>query len=1076
MILEMEHSHILSEVILVESYDIYLVIVSILIAIISSFTAFGLADRIHASAKIKYKIAWNICGATTLVLGIWAMHFVGMLALILPVPVYYDVFITVISAIPVILASSLVLWMMTQESFSRRRLLMGSVLLGSGIGLMHYIGMTAMRMNAIMIYDTNLFFASILVAVILATVALKIKYDATDRDQYQFINKRQIISAIVMGIAAAGMPYTAMATTSFAPTKNDQIMVGLEQDTLFIVVSITILVLLILAIIIPLILRYKQTENELKRLIRQEKEDKARIHAIIDSSLDGLIQMDNKGKIVGWNHQAEHIFGWTQDEIMGAELADVIIPVRYRDAHFKGLASFLETGLGPILNQVTEIEALHKDGHEFSVEMTVTPIIITGGNEFNAFVRDISERKRVEAKQSLLAQVFNEAHEGIFITDTGGNIVDVNPTFTTITGYSREEIMGKNPRVLSSGKHGKEFYAEIWGSIMKHGFWQGQLWNRKKNGDLFAEMLSISALKENDITTHYVCLFFDVTQYMEQQKALELMAHYDVLTQLPNRTLFVDRVSQAISHAKRKKRSIAICFLDLDDFKPINDNYGHSVGDQILIEVAARIKANIRESDTVSRQGGDEFTLLLGDIEYFSQCKEMLKRILHSLAQSYSIDQHSHQISASIGVTVYPQDNNDLDTLMRHADQAMYQAKLLGKNGYHVFDASDAKEIQQKQVELQEIEQGLTNSELCLYYQPKINMKTGKVYGLEALIRWQHPEKGLIPPIGFLPTIEGTALEIQIGDWVINEALTQVDSWQQQGIELEISINISSYHLQSTSFFSELDKALTNHPNIHAMNVQLEILESSALGDLTAINTIIQSCRKTLGVQIALDDFGTGYSSLAHMRNLPVNTVKIDRSFVRDMLGNPGDYAIIDGILGLADSFNLDVIAEGVESTEHGLMLLIMGCEQAQGYGIAYPMPAIDFPQWFADYKPNLSWIKYGRNGYTEKENKATLLKLTTEYWFNNINARLYHGDKNNDNPLTLTKCHLGAWLGHLRKEQLFNMSWLDELQLAHNTMYAIGNKLIIEYQKGELDSAKRSFKDLETRYQIVLAILERCE
>lgn len=1069
--LGMEHSYILPEMVMVESYDYSLVILSVLIAVFSSFTAFGSAERISSSSKKSHKIAWNIFGATAMGVGIWAMHFVGMLALTLPVPIYYDVFITIISVVPAMFASSVVLAMMTQESFSHRRLLVGGTLLGAGIGLMHYIGMAAMRMNAIMIHDTVLFYLSIIVAVVLATIALKIKHLATNQGDYQFITKNQILSAIVMGSATSGMHYTAMAAANFSPTNTPQTIIGLEQSSLTVLVSIAIGVLLLLAILIPHLLRYKQTANELTRLIEQEKEDKLRIRFIVDSALDAIIQMDAKGNIVDWSHQAETMFGWKRDEVIAEKLSDIIIPERYRDAHTQGLARFVETGEGTVLNQVIEIEALHKDKHEFPIELTISVIAIAEGYEFNAFIRDISERHQKQAEQRLLAQVFSEAHEGIIITDMEGNIVDVNPTFSEITGYSREEVLGRNPRMFSSEKHEPEFYADMWQSIIEQGHWQGEIWNRKKNGDLFAEMLTISALKENDITTHYVCLFSEVTQYIEQQKALELMAHYDVLTQLPNRTLFADRVSQAMAHGKRGSSLLAICFLDLDDFKPINDNYGHDVGDRLLIEVATRIKSNIREEDTVSRQGGDEFTLLLGGIESIEQCEEWLKRILHSLAQPYLIDQHSHQISASIGVTIYPLDKSDLDTLMRHADQAMYQAKLSGKNAYRLFDASDARQMVEKQSQLQEIERALSNNEFCLYYQPKINMKTGEIFGVEALIRWQHPEKGLILPFEFLPIIDGCALEIQVGDWVVNEALSQLNNWQHQGIDLEISINISSYHLQANSFFSQLDRALAEHPDLNSKNVQLEILESSALGDLTAISTIIRTCRQTLGVQIALDDFGTGYSSLAHMRNLPVNIVKIDRGFVRDMLEDPGDYAIIDGILGLADSFNLEVIAEGVETTEHGLMLLMMGCELAQGFGIARPMPAAELPQWMIDYQPNEAWAACDIEMTSEKEKRSTLLKLTTEYWFNNIKTKL-QASQSEGASLVLTKCHLGTWLGYLRKEQIFDDLWLDELQQAHNEMYAKGNELIVQYQAGELDSAMNSFKELTVSYRSVSNIL----
>ena len=352
----------------------------------------------------------------------------------------------------------------------------------------------------------------------------------------------------------------------------------------------------------------------------------------------------------------------------------------------------------------------------------------------------------------------------------------------------------------------------------------------------------------------------------KQQKTLETLAHYDLLTQLPNRTLFVDRFNQAVAHSKRDKTKLAVCFLDLDNFKSINDNYGHNVGDRILIEVAKRIKNVIRKEDTVSRQGGDEFTLLLRDIDHFRQCEQTFERIRETVSKPYLIDGHTHKLTASIGATLYPIDDADLDTLVRHADQAMYQAKLAGKDQYHLFNILDDQQTIQKQNKIQEIKQALANNELELYYQPKVNMRTGQVIGAEALIRWIHPEKGMIPPLEFLPYIEGTELELRIGGWVINQALQQLDRWQELNLSLEVSINVSSHHLQSEVFFDQLIEALDNHPDVSSQDLQLEILESSALGDLQAISGIVKSCQNVLGVKVALDDFGTGYSSLTHWR------------------------------------------------------------------------------------------------------------------------------------------------------------------------------------------------------------------
>ncbi len=686
------------------------------------------------------------------------------------------------------------------------------------------------------------------------------------------------------------------------------------------------------------------------------------------------------------------------------------------------------------------------------------------------------ERKQSDEKLQLLSRIYEQTHEGINITDTSGKIIDVNPIFCEITGYSRDEVIGQSPSILSSGKQSPEFYADMWKSLHESGHWQGEVWNRKKDGELYAELLTISSIQdESNKTSHYVGLFSDITFHKEQQQALELMAHYDVLTQLPNRTLFIDRFNQAIAHSKRSESLLAICFLDLDEFKPVNDTYGHNVGDQLLIQVAERIKDNIREEDTVSRQGGDEFALLLGDIESPFEGEEMLGRLNSSLAKPYTIDNNIITISASIGVALYPEDNADLDTLLRHADQAMYQAKLAGKNRFHLFNAEHDQQTIHKQTQLKEIAQALVRNEFCLYYQPKVNMKTGEVFGAEALIRWIHPEKGMIPPLDFLPLVEGTELEIQIGDWVINEALKQLNSWQAKNINLEVSVNISSHHIQSTSFFSNLDSVLSSYPDIDSKLLQLEILESSALGDLQTISNSIRSCQKTLGVKFALDDFGTGYSSLTHLRNLSANTIKIDQSFVRDILDDPNDYSIIEGIIGLANAFNRLVIAEGVETSEHGLMLILMGCYEAQGYGIAKPMPSSKLPEWLNNYTPNQDWINWANKSQTPQEKALVLLKLVTIHWFNIFDNELHKPlpSEHHLPALNYNKCHHGAWIQRARKEKSFKQNWLEELTDAHKKMHDCANKVVNKHHASGKIISVADTTEMREAYEQMLLLIE---
>ena len=702
--------------------------------------------------------------------------------------------------------------------------------------------------------------------------------------------------------------------------------------------------------------------------ISLRKKAEERYRRILDNSLTEIFIFDAESyRFLKVNRGARQNIGYSPEELL--ELTPLDIKSQTTLDEFKSLLELLRDGAEEIIH----FETIHrrKDGTTYPVEVHLQLTDYSSKPAFIAIILDITIRKTAMDKLKLSSRVFSDTHEGITITDADMNIIDVNPAFSKITGYSREEVLGKNPRLLRSGKQSSGFYKDMWKQLNECGYWQGEIWNRTKDGELYAELLNISSLTNDDGgVVNYVGVFSDITSSKRQQEKLNLMAHYDVLTKLPNRALFTDRFTQGIAHSKRSGKQLAVCFLDLDDFKPVNDNHGHEAGDKLLIEVGKRIASCIREDDTVSRQGGDEFAILLNDIESATQCKQTLARIHHSLAQPYYIDGCSHRVTASSGATLYPNDDGDIDTLLRHADQAMYRSKQEGKHRYQLFNHEENQRVVQKHLQLNAIEHALGNNEFQLYYQPKVNMVAGGVFGAEALIRWVHPEKGLIPPLDFLPLVDGTELELKIGDWVINSGLTQIKEWLQQGVQLEVSVNISSDHLLSGTFFTNLGEALARHPKVDPQCLQLEILESSALGDLDAITEIIEMCKGELGVKVALDDFGTGYSSLTHLRSLPVDTIKIDQSFIRDMLDDPSDYAIIDGVIGLSDSFNRGLIAEGVETSKHGLMLLLMGCKEAQGYGISKPMPAGDFPQWLNEYVPNKAWMHMGNKKWSRKENK----------------------------------------------------------------------------------------------------------
>ena len=590
-----------------------------------------------------------------------------------------------------------------------------------------------------------------------------------------------------------------------------------------------------------------------------------------------------------------------------------------------------------------------------SAIFSVTTLV--GGDLLDTPSIDLGATRMDESQLRLAASVFSNTRDGILITDANARILDINRAFTRMTGYVREDLIGRHIGVLRADDHPHEFYEEMKLRLKNRGFWRGEAMTRRKNGEVSADLLTVCAVLDAfGELTHYVSIYTDISEIRESQQRLEHLAYHDALTHLPNRTLLADRIEQALTHAKRHQRLLAVCLLDLDDFKPINDTHGHQIGNALLIEVARRLKQMVRAGDTVARLGGDEFALLLTDLSGPEMASEILERLLASVSEPYVLGGVSMEVSASIGYTLAPRDESDSDTLLRHADQAMYVAKLEGRNRCHQFDAESDRRIRSHRESVGRIEQAIVAGELRLFYQPKADLRTGAVVGAEALIRWQHPEKGLLGPVDFVLPLSDHPIQVDIGEWVMNEALRQMSAWLDKGLRLPVSINVAGSHLVQPNFVDRLRECLARYPRVDPSCLELEILETVALEDITLVSDIIDRCR-ALGVQFALDDFGTGYSSLVYLKRLPASTLKIDRSFVRDMIDDPEDLAIVSGIVGLASAFRRTPVAEGVETVAHGVLLLDIGCDVAQGYGIARPMPPSDLVGWVTAFKPEMAWL-----------------------------------------------------------------------------------------------------------------------
>jgi diguanylate cyclase (GGDEF)-like protein/PAS domain S-box-containing protein len=774
-----------------------------------------------------------------------------------------------------------------------------------------------------------------------------------------------------------------------------------------------------------------------QQAIEDARHQRENLQGLFDRLADFLFILDGSGCIRHVNRVVYDRLGYSPDQLLGKPVLEMHPPEIRADA--ARIVSEMLAGT----RGACPLPLQRADGGLIMVETNVVAGIWDGQPALFGISRDISERIAAESHQRLAVSVFDGAEEGIVITDAAATIVDVNPAFTDITGYSRAEVIGQRPSILKSGHHGAEFYQTMWQTLQATGRWRGEVLNRTKSGEFYAEQLSITAVRGDDgLTAHYVGMFSDVTVAKEQQRRLERLAHYDSLTQLPNRTLLTDRLDQAMAQARREAYLLAVCCLDLDGFKPVNDQFGHDAGDHLLREVAQRLRDCVRGIDTVARLGGDEFVLLLGNLESVIECEHALDRTLATLARPFLIEGKEIRISGSLGVALYPSDDVDAETLLRHADLAMYEAKQGGRNRYALFDAEQDKHLREHRTALTRLRQAMQDHEFELFYQPKVDMRRGVVLGVEALIRWRHPERGVVLPAEFLPTVNQSDLVVELGRWVMVQAISQAADWFAAGHPLNIGINIAGPHLVEPNFSTYLAQILASHPELPPHLIELDVLETTAMDDMQQIEQVIRACQQ-LGVGFALDDFGTGYSSLTYFRHLPVNTLKIDQSFVRDMLEDGDDMAIVEGIVGISKAFRRQIVAEGVESVEHGLILLQMGCDRAQGFGIARPMPAPDVLPWLIDYRPDPLWQASSAFRWRREDLPLLAAELELKRWRDAV-----LGDpaaRQQAAKVCVGDCSIGRWLGGKGRQQYATLDGFAPLDSLHHQLHAAAARLASE-------------------------------
>ncbi len=938
-------------------YNYGLVILSLLLAIAASYAGLSIASRIpHVERRVIW--LWIVGGAISLGLAIWSMHFVGMLAFHIDIPLAYDIPLTGLSMLYAIAATTIAMFVVGSGFRNIYTLSLATFFMGSGIAAMHYTGMDALKILPAIIYKPYLFNLSLMIAYFASFIAMRLFFSQVDvaSRSFQLYDPKRLLAAIVMGFAIAGMHYTAMAAAIFPA---DAICAAVEHGLdsgIMSLLTVLGVILIILTTLLVLLLDTKYTDN------KQLQESEKRFRQVLNSAPQGMMVIDQQGNIEQVNRSMLKLSGYRYRELMGQPV-EKLVPDNSRQQHIEMRSDFFDRAESRVNLTGPDIFAQRKDGSCFPVEITLTPMYIDATRYILATVTDISDRQVLERELAYRQRELLEANQRIVIaTDSAEigiweyNLID--RTLFWDDWMYRIHDLPQTAQSITYHDWKKTLHPEDVEFIQN----EIQLASRGdkvldiqyriiKQDDQIAWIKANGTLLNNNAgqPERMIGITQDITHKILNEELIWRQANFDPLTLLPNRKLFHELLEQEIKEAHREQDNLWVLFLDLDGFKEINDTLGHHAGDELLVKVAQRIQHCVREADVVARLGGDEFVVIISHCDDLSQVDKVASKLIQTIAESYALEPGVVHISTSIGIANYPNDASNANDLLMFADQSMYVSKQSGKNRISYF-TPEFQESALKRLQISAmLHQAIAQSQFELYYQPIIDLQTGNIHKAEALIRWNHPEKGQINPDGFIPIAEESEIILDLGEWIFEQAFRQLQSWLPKlHPSFQLSINMSPNQIKvASSRYADWTEKLVQY-DLKGEHIVIEITEGLLLKSDQIVNQKLTHYRDH-GVQIAIDDFGTGYSSLAYLKDFNIDYLKIDRSFTSSLKPGSSEHALSETIVVMAHKLGLKVIAEGIETPQQLAMLQQMHCDYGQGYLISRPLPASEFEQIYID-------------------------------------------------------------------------------------------------------------------------------